>query len=191
MIFQWCVWFLYDLSFFYLRICIFLAIIKKINSFYYLKFDILYSINLLLITLIGKLSPKMKIKLSPTNLCGFRGFRLKFACSLSVCLLLFAKKRNENIFKVKELSKIDCKSNFLVQLKSENKKNENDCGRWKFFKVLHFKYEWTANGAISLYKILPLPNRTSLRNGVLVVLAWVGGRSCVGRVGGALTWVSC
>ena len=149
------------------------------------------SINLLLITLIGKLSPKMKTKWSPTNLCSFRGFRLKFCVLVECVLALICWKKKWKYFKVKELSKIDCKSNFLVQLKSENKKIENDCGRWKFFKVLHFKYEWTANGAISLYKILPLPYRTSLRNGMLVVLAWVGWRACVSRVGGALTWVSC
>ena len=47
-------------------------------------------VSIPLITFIGELPLKMKIKLPLPNLCHFRDFRLEV-----VCLLSFAEKRNE------------------------------------------------------------------------------------------------
>ena len=57
-----------------------------------------------------------------TDLHNFRDFGLKFVYLLHVCVSLFARKKNQNILKAKWLINIECKKNFLIQLKSEKMK---------------------------------------------------------------------
>ena len=112
--------------FFYFYICMF-GFSKRNKFILYLKLDVLYSQCVEWY----QHSPnyyhrdmlpwKWKLNDLPL-LCHSRDFRSEF-----VCLLLFAEKRNENILEVKYPSKIQCKSNCFIQLKSEKVKSKNKC----------------------------------------------------------------